>query len=223
MTIIALSGKARTGKDTFANVLVKRYNFQRVALADPLRELCSKVFSMDIQDFLDDNKKDARMDRVHIDFHHLDKIRDIVETEWGYTVSEDSRNKMEESHGVELDTPRDLLRHVGTKILRNHVDDDIWVRLAATKIKALGGKIVVTDCRFENERDFFAGIGAIKCLIKRNDNGNSKEHEFDLGSEDDYDVIFSNDGTLQQYISNVDMWYSTSQHMFTLYRVWKYE
>ena len=58
MTIIALSGRKQAGKDSASEVLVKRYGFTRVALADLLRELCSRVFGLSYSDFVDNDKKD---------------------------------------------------------------------------------------------------------------------------------------------------------------------
>lgn len=205
-----------------ADVLVKRYNFNKIALADPLRNLCSRIFYIEPNMFLDRDKKDARMQRIHIDFHDIDAIRRIVETEYGYTISEDARNVMEELHGEGMDSPREVLRTIGN-MLREAVSPNIWIELAASKMKELGGRVIITDCRFENEREFFRKIGAISVLIKRNDNGNSREHEFDLGSDDEYDVIFTNDGELHAYTSEIDMWYNIRQNDFTLYKVWKYE
>ncbi|MFE3409441.1 hypothetical protein ACFXMT_14225 [Streptomyces mirabilis] len=40
---IALMGKARSGKDTAAHYLVRRYAFTRLALADPLKEMALKI------------------------------------------------------------------------------------------------------------------------------------------------------------------------------------
>jgi hypothetical protein len=37
--IIGLSGYAQSGKDSVANILVEKYNFTRVAFADPIRNL----------------------------------------------------------------------------------------------------------------------------------------------------------------------------------------
>jgi dephospho-CoA kinase len=37
--IIGLSGYARSGKDTVANLLVNEYGFERVAFADPIRDI----------------------------------------------------------------------------------------------------------------------------------------------------------------------------------------
>lgn len=223
MTIIALSGKAGSGKDTFGDILVKKYEFKKIALADPLRELCAKIFYMDPKDFIDRDKKDARMKRICVDFHDIDKIRKIVEDEWHFEITPEAREAMEEYHGFELDSPRDVLRFVGTKLLREHVSDSIWIELAVTKMKTLGGKIVITDCRFENEREFFRQIGAVSVLIRRDDNGNPVEHEFNLGLEDEYDVIFDNDSTLASFQSSVDMWFNIKKNEFQYYKVWRYE
>jgi hypothetical protein len=222
MTIIALSGKKRVGKDTFADILNSKYEFTKIAIADPLRNLCARVFYLDPKMFTDDDKKDAPMRRICMDFHDLDAIRKIVETEWGYEVDQTAREKMEELHGAEMDSPRDILRMVGN-MLRSCVDEDIWINLTLARIKELGGRIVITDARFENEREVFRTMGAVMVLIKRNDNGQSAEHEFNLGDDSEYDVIFSNDGTLHSYKSNIDMWYNTKQNEFTYYKVWKYE
>jgi hypothetical protein len=225
MSIICLAGKAGSGKDTFADVLVKNYNYTRIALADPLRELCSKVFRMDYNLFLDQDKKDNRIPggRVILDFHHIDKIREYILKEWDYELTNDQRDNIEEWHGEEFDTPRDILRCVGTKLLRHHVSDTIWLDLAMSTIRKTGGKIVVTDCRFENEREMFAKCGALLVLIKRNDDGDSMQHEFNLGSEDSYDVIFDNSGTLNEFQSNVNMWYKLRSNDLEFYKVFKYE
>lgn len=222
MTIIALSGKKRVGKDTFADLLVKRYEFTKIAFADPLRNLCARVFYLDPNMFTDDDKKDADMKRIYLDFHDLDAIRHIVESEWGLEVTHDAREKMEELHGKELNTPRDVLRCIGN-LLRETVDKDIWINLTLNRIKEMKGKIVITDARFENEREALNRIGAILVLIKRNDNGQTVEHEFDLGTEDEYDVVFKNDTTVHSYKADIDMWYSTREKEFQFYKVWKYE
>lgn len=38
--IIGLAGYAQSGKDTVAEILVRRFGYQRVAFADPIREFC---------------------------------------------------------------------------------------------------------------------------------------------------------------------------------------
>jgi hypothetical protein len=44
MNLIGICGKANAGKDTAADVLVERFGFVKVALADPLKRICRDVF-----------------------------------------------------------------------------------------------------------------------------------------------------------------------------------
>lgn len=220
MAIIAFSGLARAGKDSGGSVLIKKYGFTRIAFADDLKNLCARVFYMDPSQF-EDEAKDTRITRVHLDFHDIDNIRTIVESEWGYEIPYENREAMEELHGTEYDTPRDILRSIGM-MLRNHVDKDIWTNRVLNKIREHKGNIVITDCRFENEREMLHKIGAVLCLVKRGEQ-TMQEHEFSLGEESEYDVIFTNNGTLYEYQSSVDMWYNTKKNEFDYYRVWKYE
>jgi len=58
--IIGLSGYARSGKDTVANILVEDYAFERIAFADPIRELLLQInpFVIDntrIYDYVEEN------------------------------------------------------------------------------------------------------------------------------------------------------------------------
>lgn len=218
--ILALAGLSGAGKDTAAEILVKKQGFTRMALADPLRELCARVFHIDFVEFSDTDKKDKRMQRVYLDFKDIDKIRDIVENEWGFPITYEQRERMEAFHGEEFDTPRDILRCIGTKLLRNCVRDDIWLVLANNKIREIGTRVVITDCRFGNERDYFKKLGAILALVRRGDTP-MKEHEFDLGKEEDYDVVFKNEDTVATLQSNVEMWFTIRREDLLNYRVWK--
>ena len=91
------------------------------------------------------------------------------------------------------------------------------------KIQQYRNRVVITDCRFQNERDAFSKCGALLVLIKRNDDGSPENHEHDLGQESDYDVVFNNDGTLTQFQSNINMWFTLRQDELSFYTVFKYE
>lgn len=45
--LIGICGKAGSGKDTIGNHLVRKYNFEQIALADPLKRLVKDVFVLD--------------------------------------------------------------------------------------------------------------------------------------------------------------------------------
>jgi hypothetical protein len=226
MTILALSGKAGSGKDTMAAVLVNKYGFTRVSLADPLRQLCADTFRIPYEYFLDYDKKDARLPdgKLILDYHHIDKVRFQLE-EWGFPISYEARENMEEYYGAEFETPRDILRLIGTNLVRNFAGADIWIILAFSKMsKQAGQKFVITDCRFENERKCFKGAGATLCLIKRWEvDPEAMAVGEDTGSDDEYDVIFDNKETLNVFNSQVEMWYKTMETELGFYRKYKYE
>jgi len=225
MNIVSLSGKANSGKDAFASVLVKEHGFTRIALADPIRELCSKVFRLPYSDFEDTKKKDAPLDsKITLDYHHVDKIREIVENDWGFAISYDAREKMESHYGTIFETPRDILKLVGTELIRQNVRDDIWIVLAFNKIAKIGGKVVVSDVRFLNEREAFAKAGAIMVLIKRPSTEDKEKHiSENMGDDDQYDVIFHNVEELHIYQNNVNIWYMSRKSDLKGNRKFKYE
>lgn len=47
MNLIGLTGRARSGKDTVAGIYYENAQYQRVALADPLKEAAQILFSLD--------------------------------------------------------------------------------------------------------------------------------------------------------------------------------
>ena len=174
-----------------------------------LRNFCSRVFKINVETFTNDELKDKEFDRnIILDFHHIDKMREILINDYGYDVTNEDRDLLEHFEGEEFETPRQLLRIVGTHMLRDVIDDDIWIKLALQQVMDSNGKVVVTDARFPNERKLLRSCGALLVKIKRNDNGDTKEHEFDLGPDEEYDIVFTNDGTLNEFTSNIKLWYS---------------
>lgn len=125
--IIALSGRAGSGKSTVANILQKLVPFDapitQMAFADPMKKFAKEVF-----DFTD---------------HQL------------YGPSE-ARNapdlRFTRPDGTPL-TPRFALQTLGTEWGRA-CDPEIWVKYTMRKAlehEAVGFVVVITDCRFLNE------------------------------------------------------------------------
>lgn len=212
MKLIGLAGKKGAGKDCVADMLVKREGFKKVAFADPLKELCSKVFRLDLQYFYDEKLKEKVLPDgyLNLDYHHLDKIRDIVQHDWGFPIDDKQREGMEEYYGYQIKTPREMMQLIGTDILRTFVRDDIWIVLFFLRIKDFGSNIIVSDVRLKNEREALKNAGAQLLLVKRYSDSKDKHiSENDLGTEADYDVVIKNeDITLQVLESEVLMWYS---------------
>lgn len=209
--ILALSGKKKSGKDTIANFLVKDHGFKKLSLATPLKDLIVKVFKIDKDLLYNENKKDEHLDYfITIDYHHLDKIREIVSEEWGFPIDYETRENIEEFHGKEIKTPRQLMQTIGTDLIRKHIRDDVFIVLLLEQIKKTERPIVIADARLQNERETLLSVGAILGLVKRDIIKNEDDHisENDLGEEDEYDLIVDNNIDLQQLRAEINLWYT---------------
>jgi len=210
--IIALSGRARSGKDTCADILVSKHNFTKISLADPIRELCSKVFNIPVSTFLSDELKEKPFEEpVYLGYSRIIDIIEVIEDNWGFDIDKVSHLNMLKLAGEQLKHPRHILQVVGTEVIRNNVDKDIFLKLADKRIGNTSKNIVITDCRFSNERKWFKKQGATLCLVKRPTRHYIDMHmsENDLGAEADYDVVMTNDGTLSGFKIDVEEWIAT--------------
>lgn len=207
--IICLAGQKRAGKDTVANVL-KSEGFTQLALADSLRDLSARAFEIPLDTFINDNTKEKLFDTpVYLKPDHLAVIEQIVEKEWGFEITPEAHNKLLEHLETPFKHPRNLLQYVGTDILRQCIDDDIFLKLASNRVDNVVGDVVISDCRFKNEREFFKSKGATLVLVKRASLKQSTDghiSENDLGEDKDYDVIIHNDSDISQLNLNVSMW-----------------
>ena len=209
--IITLSGKARSGKDTCADILVNKYNFEKFSLAQPIRELASKVFDIPLDTFTSDELKEKNFTHpIILDEAYLGHIIDIVENDWGFNVDEVAKVGMMKQLGAEFIHPRRILQTVGTEVIRNNVDKDIFLKLADKRIGISNKNIVIVDVRFSNEREWFKKQGAVLCLIKRPELTSKDSHtsENDLGTDEDYGVIMTNDESLNRFRLDVATWIS---------------
>lgn len=169
--IIALSGYARSGKDSIANVLVEGYGFRRTAFADTLRS-CVEALNPIIDADPDGN---------------LIRYNDIVRDR-GY---DRGKEDFEEFRGI--------LQRMGTEVGRNILGSNIWVDLTLNKMRSSENNWVITDCRFPNEALGVKEISAAQVWrVERKGvraaNDHISEHSLD-GFE--FDQIIYNDGTLE--------------------------
>jgi hypothetical protein len=68
-------------------------------------------------------------------------------------------------------TGRQLLEYMGTDVFRNHLDDNIWIKLMSNKCKNYlnsGHSVVISDLRFSNEKDMLLSMGGKLMLVYRN-------------------------------------------------------
>ncbi|MFE2409834.1 hypothetical protein ACFXDE_15975 [Kitasatospora sp. NPDC059408] len=129
---IALIGKARAGKDTIAETLVHRFQYTRLAFADPLKDML------------------LRVDPLVMDRFGLGAVRlsEVVDTK-GWEAAKDQHPEA-----------RRLLQHFG-QTLRDH-EPEFWLQMLMDKVRTAdrwGLPVVVADVRYPNEADALRRAG----------------------------------------------------------------
>jgi hypothetical protein len=173
--IIGLSGYARTGKDTIADILVEKYAFTKVAFATPIREALTRLNP-----------------NIMVGYENMPLSVALKMYDW-------------EQLKKEAPEIRGLLQRLGTEVGREMFDEDFWVSRAfapldldedivftdvrfkneADTIKSYGGSIW---------RIVRSDIEAI--------NKHSSETELD---DYDFDTLIRNDFDLEMLTNLVDM------------------
>lgn len=168
--IIGVTGYARSGKDTVANMLMDYYGrdkCERIALADHLKDFVNSLFGWGASHKDGDLKETtlfASVCRMH--------LTNMVERYFGSIIEdrqdilrlsvllEDTFQKHAESFGVVADveidlriSPRKAYQVVGTEWARENFGVNVWIDIL--KSKRDPDKItIVPDIRFENEVDW---------------------------------------------------------------------
>ncbi len=143
--ILGVTGLIGSGKDTIADYLVTSHGFKRVSFAASLKDAVSSVFGWD-REMLEGTTKQSRQWREEVD-------------EW-----------WSERLAMPQLTPRWVLQHWGTDVLRNHFHTDIWVASVENKLRQTKDNVVITDCRFSNEVNAIKAAGGTTCRVIRGEN-----------------------------------------------------
>lgn len=105
--------------------------------------------------------------------------------------TQEGKMKFNEFWGM---TNREILQKVGTDAFRNGFHHDTWVKIAELKIQKLlneGKKVIVTDCRFDNEAELIEKLGGIVMKVERKNYENNlssseKTHASEKGVDNKY-------------------------------------
>jgi hypothetical protein len=181
ITIIALTGKAGSGKDTAANYLIENYGYQKMSFAETLKDAVAAVFGWP-RDMLEGVTDESR------------RWREQKDEWWSCRL------------GMYI-SPRKVLMTWGTELCRDAFHQDIWIASLERKLLQLpaDAKIVITDCRFDNEAKMIRDIGGKVVHIRRwltAENGVNHRSESDV-YVDNKDDILPNNGTLQELYDNM--------------------
>lgn len=143
-TVITITGKSRSGKDTAADYYVQKLNkmgfkTRKIALADRLKLMTQQLIKL---------------------FYNID-----LPIEYFYDSEEKEKQRYAGTiGGVETYfTIRTMLQQIGTDVIRKHLWEDIWcdivskkcITTSTTSATVPNDIIIIPDCRTQNEVDFF--------------------------------------------------------------------
>lgn len=175
MNIIGICGPIGSGKDTVADILIKERGYVKLSFASSLKDAVGVIFGWD-REMLEGSTPESR------------EWREQVDEWWSKRLN------------IPYLTPRWILQHWGTDILRDKFHQDIW--LASLERKLLNypkdSRIVITDCRFQNEIDILKRLGSKIIKMERDDYKKSSINHSSENSckEIDFDFVIENNSTL---------------------------
>lgn len=185
---IGFTGFAQTGKDEATKILVENLGFERVSLADKVRQ---GIYNINPYVLIYPNEPNYdTLNKKFIDVlsgNLVLRLQPIVDY-----IGWDEAKKIKEV--------RRLLQYYGTEGARYIFGDTIWMDTADKYIENKNiNKVAVSDIRFPNELEWIRSKpNNLIIKIKRKGVGPVNSHSSDLGIEDNLcDIVINNDGTLE--------------------------
>lgn len=175
VTVLGISGWARSGKDTVADYLVENEGYTKVSFSTPMKEA---MYRLNPRITVNELVNTAL--RVGVDVYGWEGLK-------------------ERSPDI-----RGLLQRFGTEVGREMFDEDFWVDYALDSIPD-GAKAVIADVRYPNEANAIRKLGGKVYRVERDGvfaaNNHASENALD---EYEFDGTINNNGSIQGLQQNVE-------------------
>lgn len=182
MNVLCLSGQKRSGKDTACALITELLEasdkkVKRVALADTMKEITSKLFNIDVDEV------NIMKDDENIMIGKLTKHNDLAP----YDIDV-------------MTTMRGVLQQLGQH-LKSYFGNNVWFDLACQKIQDEDTLYIITDIRFPFELDNFQTKFNARSIKINRDTGMEQDlHESEAFINDIVtDWTVDNNGTLEEF------------------------
>lgn len=180
LRLVGLTGYAQSGKDTVGSRLISEHGFTRVGFADALRDSLWALNPIVAQGVMEQGLAAETL-----------RFQDIV-NQWGW---ETGKRVFPEF--------RELQQRMGTEVGREQFGETFWTDIAARKVDAIDGPVVITDVRFANEAQFVKDRGGLVWKIERPGVGPVNNHASDR-LDFEADRFIHNDGDIALLYARVD-------------------
>jgi len=180
MLKIALSGKAKSGKDTFSKLLISSFKeknpyiiIKSSAFADPIKKIIKLMFPQTKDKYLY-GKSEYRENIIPGAFLNNSPL-----------------------------TYRLLLQNLGTEVAQSY-KKDIWLDVMDSKLKKAEKStniFIITDLRFIHEYNYVKNNNFIIIRVLRNNNSNMthiSETDQNNLKDSDFDYIINNNGSINE-------------------------
>lgn len=204
--VIGFCGFKGSGKDTSADYLCSRYDYQKTLLAYPLKKACQQIFG-----FTDEAVFGASSLREKVEPHYpLFSGRDPVDgtmlTKVANSSEEYWRRDSDGEWFPERITPRLALTSLGTEWGRR-LYSDIWADACMNFIRASGSPLwTISDVRFMNEITSVqrAGGKVIRLLRGQRQSNHPSEMEMESIPFSEFDYVVDNQGPKEELYELLD-------------------
>ena len=181
---IAICGKAKSGKNTLAEMIQKKLptlSYKQVAFADPVKTIAKTMFPNIPQEYLT-GPSEYRKNIIPGAFKDNQPL-----------------------------TVRQLLIDIGTGLGRSY-NRNIWIDAFDKNLSSYKEDLLIlTDCRFINEFNYLKNKGFFIIKILRNEINfinHVSEIEQDSIPLDKFDFVINNEGSLEDLNSKIDLFLS---------------
>lgn len=158
--IIGLTGFAGTGKDTVADLLVTHEGFRKLAFADALRAEVAEGFGVDLVYLSQPSTKDTPLAAMAMRRAPIEFIAAL--TLAFHNIPRHDDGHLADAWLDEPRTPRQIMQWWGTEFRRRQ-SPRYWTTVLQQRVNFYlrdgNSRLVITDCRFENEVDTLRAMG----------------------------------------------------------------
>lgn len=190
---IAFSGKKQVGKDTATSMLVdilkdRGISTSVTAFAESLKRICIDIVGLKYENVYGSNEQKDSLTHIIWDNFPLEvRLKYAIERD---PVMGDWFPRCGPMSG------REVLQVVGSDIFRMMVDNDVWAKAPFNRAWETD-VVILTDCRFPNEKTIVEQYGGIVIRLER-DTGFHDNHISETALDDaTFGIKYFNNGSLE--------------------------